>query len=79
MSDAMPLNTAHGPVTNEAMVRVATLLNDFNPVHYDLEFERGLGMPGVVAPVTARDRDGNSSREIAIAVITTDRPEARSR
>lgn len=42
----------HGPVTTEQFVRFATLLNDFNPAHYDLEFARGVGLPGVIGPGT---------------------------
>ena len=42
----------HGPVTSEALVRMATLMNDFNPVHYDLEFARSIGLPNVVGPAT---------------------------
>jgi acyl dehydratase len=42
----------HGPVTSELLVRLATLLNDFNPAHYDLEFATSVGLPGVIAPGT---------------------------
>jgi acyl dehydratase len=42
----------HGPVTSELLVRLATLLNDFNPAHYDLEFATAVGLPGVIGPGT---------------------------
>jgi acyl dehydratase len=42
----------HGPVTSELCVRLAGLLNDFNPAHYDLTFATEVGMPGVIAPGT---------------------------
>ncbi|MEO5837616.1 MAG: MaoC/PaaZ C-terminal domain-containing protein [Acidimicrobiales bacterium] len=42
----------HGPVTSELLVRLATLLNDFNPAHYDLEFATSVGLPGVIGPGT---------------------------
>ena len=42
----------HGPVTSELLVRLATLLNDFNPAHYDLEFAKSVGLPGVIGPGT---------------------------
>ncbi|HEX3947664.1 MAG TPA: MaoC family dehydratase [Acidimicrobiales bacterium] len=42
----------HGPVTSELCVRLATLLNDFNPAHYDHDFAMEIGMPGVIAPGT---------------------------
>jgi acyl dehydratase len=42
----------HGPVTSELLVRLATLLNDFNPAHYDLEFATQVGLPGVIGPGT---------------------------
>ncbi len=43
---------AHGPVTSELFVRFATLLNDFNPAHYDLDFATSVGLPGVIGPGT---------------------------
>jgi acyl dehydratase len=42
----------HGPVTSELLVRLATLLNDFNPAHYDHGFAVGVGLPGVIGPGT---------------------------
>ena len=42
----------HGPVTSELLVRLATLLNDFNPAHYDLGFATSVGLPGVIGPGT---------------------------
>lgn len=42
----------HGPTSAELFVRLATLLNDFNPAHYDLTFAQNAGLPGVIAPGT---------------------------
>jgi acyl dehydratase len=42
----------HGPVSTELFVRMATLLNDFNPAHYDLTFATSVGLPGVIGPGT---------------------------
>lgn len=42
----------HGPTSTQLFVRLATLLNDFNPAHYDLEFAQSVGLPGVIAPGT---------------------------
>jgi acyl dehydratase len=42
----------HGPTTSELCVRLAGLLNDYNPAHYDLTFATEIGMPGVIAPGT---------------------------
>ena len=42
----------HGPVTSELLVRLATLLNDFNPAHYDRDFATSVGLPGVIGPGT---------------------------
>ena len=39
-------------MTSELLVRLATLLNDFNPAHYDLDFAHEIGMPGVIGPGT---------------------------
>jgi acyl dehydratase len=47
-----PFTEVHGPVTSELLVRLATLLNDFNPAHYDLEFATSVGLPGVIGPGT---------------------------
>ena len=47
-----PFTERHGPVTSELLVRLATLLNDFNPAHYDLEFATSVGLPGVIGPGT---------------------------
>lgn len=44
--------STHGPVTSEMLVRLATLLNDFNPAHYDLSFAQSVGLPGVIGPGT---------------------------
>jgi acyl dehydratase len=52
MSDTMSFQREHGPVTSELLVRLATLLNDFNPAHYDLDFAHEIGMPGVIGPGT---------------------------
>ena len=38
--------------TNELFVRCATLLNDYNPAHYDLAFASEVGLPGVIGPAT---------------------------
>ncbi|HVX19774.1 MAG TPA: MaoC family dehydratase [Acidimicrobiales bacterium] len=46
------VSCAHGPVTSELCVRLATLLNDFNPAHYDHGFATGVGLPGVIGPGT---------------------------
>jgi acyl dehydratase len=43
---------SHGPATSELFVRFATLLNDFNPAHYDLDFAHEVGLPGVIGPGT---------------------------
>ena len=50
--DGEGFSRAHGPVTSELLVRLATLLNDFNPAHYDLDFAHEIGMPGVIGPGT---------------------------
>jgi acyl dehydratase len=42
----------HGPATSELFVRMATLLNDYNPAHYDLTFATEVGLPGVIGPAT---------------------------
>jgi acyl dehydratase len=52
MSDTSSFRREHGPVTSELLVRLATLLNDFNPAHYDLDFATEIGMPGVIGPGT---------------------------
>jgi len=39
-------------VTSELCVRLATLLNDFNPAHYDKDFAQSVGLPGVIGPGT---------------------------
>jgi len=52
MPDANRFRVEHGPVTSELLVRLATLLNDYNPAHYDLAFAREIGMPGVIGPGT---------------------------
>ena len=52
MSDTTSFQREHGPVTSELLVRLATLLNDFNPAHYDLDFAHEIGMPGVIGPGT---------------------------
>jgi acyl dehydratase len=52
MSDTTTFRREHGPVTSELLVRLATLLNDFNPAHYDLAFAHEIGMPGVIGPGT---------------------------
>jgi len=50
--DGNGFSREHGPVTSELLVRLATLLNDFNPAHYDLDFAHEIGMPGVIGPGT---------------------------
>ena len=52
MSDTTSFQREHGPVTSELLVRLATLLNDYNPAHYDLDFAHEIGMPGVIGPGT---------------------------
>jgi acyl dehydratase len=52
MSDTTRFQREHGPVTSELLVRMATLLNDYNPAHYDLDFAHEIGMPGVIGPGT---------------------------
>jgi acyl dehydratase len=52
MSDTTTFRREHGPVTSELLVRLATLLNDYNPAHYDLDFATEIGMPGVIGPGT---------------------------
>lgn len=52
MVDTERFQREHGPVTSELLVRLATLLNDFNPAHYDLDFAHEIGMPGVIGPGT---------------------------
>jgi acyl dehydratase len=52
MADAHQFRCEHGPVTSELFVRCATLLNDFNPAHYDLAFATDVGLPGVIGPAT---------------------------
>ena len=36
-------------VTRRAIVQYAGIVQDFNPVHYDDEFARKAGLPGVIA------------------------------
>jgi acyl dehydratase len=50
--DGERFSREHGPVTSELLVRLATLLNDFNPAHYDRDFAHEIGMPGVIGPGT---------------------------
>src|SRR4051812_32802722 len=52
MAPARTFAVSHGPVTAELFVRLATLLNDFNPVHYDTTFAQAAGLPGVIGPGT---------------------------
>ena len=52
MADTERVQREHVPVTSELLVRLATLLNDFNPAHYDLDFAHEIGMPGVIGPGT---------------------------
>ena len=52
MAPLRSFSVSHGPVTSELFVRLATLLNDFNPAHYDASFAQGAGLPGVIGPGT---------------------------
>src|SRR4051812_15578419 len=52
MAPARTFAVSHGPVTAELFVRLATLLNDFNPAHYDATFAHAAGLPGVIGPGT---------------------------
>src|SRR4029453_384008 len=38
-----------GPITRPDLVRYAGASGDFNPLHYDDEFARGAGLPGIMA------------------------------
>lgn len=40
---------AVGQMTREKIVRFAGAVQDFNPIHYDDEFARQAGLPGVIA------------------------------
>lgn len=37
------------PLTLEQIVRFAGAVQDFNPIHYDEQFARAAGLPGVIA------------------------------
>lgn len=39
-----------GPITTERLVRWAAGAGDFNPIHYDQELARKLGLPNVIVP-----------------------------
>ena len=52
MAGRRSFTVSHGPVSSEVFVRLATLLNDFNPVHYDAAFAQAAGLPGVIGPGT---------------------------
>jgi acyl dehydratase len=51
MADGHEFRCQHD-ATNELFVRCATLLNDYNPAHYDLAFANEVGLPGVIGPGT---------------------------
>jgi acyl dehydratase len=51
MTDGHDFRCEHG-ATSELFVRCATLLNDYNPAHYDLAFANEVGLPGVIGPGT---------------------------
>ncbi len=37
------------PITRELLVRYAGASGDYNPIHYDDDYARSLGLPGVIA------------------------------
>jgi acyl dehydratase len=43
------LNVNVGSLSREQFVRFAGAVYDFNPIHYDDEFARAAGLPGVIA------------------------------
>lgn len=43
------VDRATPPVTRKMMVQFAGAVQDFNPVHYDDEFAKKLGLPGAIA------------------------------
>lgn len=44
-----PIDKAAPAVTRKMMVQFAGAVQDFNPVHYDDEFARKLGLPSAIA------------------------------
>jgi acyl dehydratase len=44
-----PLPTAEHPIERAALVRYAGASGDFNRIHWDDEFARSVGLPGVIA------------------------------
>src|SRR5258705_3289739 len=52
MAGRRSFSVSHGPIGSEVLVGLATLLNDFNPVHYDAAFAQAAGLPGVIGPGT---------------------------
>jgi acyl dehydratase len=43
------LNANVGSLSREQFVRFAGAVHDFNPIHFDDEFARAAGLPGVIA------------------------------